>query len=140
MAIHIEHGRGVQQDGAQPNAQLDGRPGIGLKYSVDDMSVEREQGENHSHGSHGGVVPAQRRRAPHQAGRDEDAQGHGDQEKLADEEGHRGGGEGIKNVMQGIRSPCQLPGAEVWLAALLMDVGEDEEQQESDNSWYDHHT
>ena len=42
--------------------------------------------------------------------------------------------ERVQNVMQRVGSPGQLPRAEIGLAALLIQIGEDQEQQKRNNS------
>ena len=39
--------------------------------------------------------------------------------------------------MQGIRSPRHLPGAEVRLAALFVEVSKNQEEQHRDDAWND---
>ena len=42
--------------------------------------------------------------------------------------------------MQRVGPPAQLPGAEVLLPALFIEIGKDKEQQQGDNARYDDHT
>ena len=47
--------------------------------------------------------------------------------------------EGIERIMQWSSSPGQLPGAEIHLPALFVEVGEEQEEQQRDDARNDHH-
>src|SRR5207245_9207805 len=47
-------------------------------------------------------------------------------------------GPGIQQEVQRVGGPRQLPCPEIRLPALLVQIGEYQEQQESDHSWQDH--
>jgi hypothetical protein len=129
VAVHIKNRRGVQQNRSQPDAKLNGGLNIGTEDTVDDVSAKRKKSKNHAPRSDSGVIPTELRRAPHQARRDEYAQCHRHQEKLAHEKRNRRRRKGIENEMQRVCSPGQLPRAEVGLPALLVQIGKDKKQQ-----------
>src|SRR6266851_8598188 len=47
-------------------------------------------------------------------------------------------GPGVQQEVQRVGGPSQLPGPEIRLPALLVQIGKYQEQQERDHSWQDH--
>src|SRR5262249_23135637 len=90
------------------------------------------------------ILPAQVKLLPHQAGRDVDAQRHRHQQQPADKSRHRRWTiESVPRIQakaQGVKRPRHLPGTKILLPALLIEVGEQQEQQQGNYPGNDHQT
>ena len=134
VAVQVEDRRAIQQDRSQAQTQSNCGLHVGAEHAVHDVPPQREAGERHADRSDRGVVPAETIGAAHQARRNENAQRHRDQEKLADKKRNRRLRKRIEDVVQRVSGPGQLPRAEVRLPALLVQISKDEKQQNRDKS------
>src|ERR1700690_327609 len=86
------------------------------------------------------VVPSQSELLAHQPGRDEYAQRHRYQQQRSQQRHHSGGvaerTPGIQDIVEGVGSPSQLPGAEVVLPGLLVEVSEKQKEGQSHRGRY----
>src|SRR5208337_2708167 len=146
MGVAIKIKRAIQKHDTQTNVQRQVwiAQAFGMKYSTHYLvaQVPPRQG-NAAHGDRS-VVPLQTKLLPiHEPGRDEDAQRHGHQQQ-GTEERHHGRGPvesdpGVQAIVESVSRPTQLPGAKILMAALLVEVSEQKEEQQGDEPRDDDH-
>ena len=145
VRIEVKAQRAIEQKGGDAKLEPDVRRRRQFidEYAVDGVALEAPQCKADSGGDNGCVVPVKAEALPDQAGRYEQAQPHGHNQDGAGQV-HGGGGlvigvPGVESEVQRVGAPTELPGAEVGLAALLVEVSEDEEQQQGHNPREDDH-
>ena len=112
VAVQIEDCGAIQQDASQANAEPDGWLGIGSKHAVQHVPIQRQAGERDPDRPHHNVIPTEMVGGAHEARRNEDAQRHRDQKKLADKKGKGRRRKGIENVVEGVECPGPFPRTE----------------------------
>src|SRR5215471_15893296 len=112
------------------------RYGFWVEDAIHDVGAHVPVDEADAGDHEGHVIPGDAEGLLHEAGGDEDADGHGGQKERTQEKQQAGRAlevaEGFKSVMQCVCGPGELPGAEIVLAALFVKIGEDQEDEQCD--------
>ena len=136
VRITVKEKGTVEQHHGHAHFQAKARVGnkFRMKHPAQHVLLQIPEAEACSREAHGNVVPAQAESFSHQASRDEYAERHRRQKQRSQERYHCGGiaerTPGIQDIVERVSSPAQLPGAEVVLPGLLVEVSENQKEQQ----------
>ena len=142
VRVAIKEKGTIQQHQGHAHFQAEARVGnnFRMKYPAHHVLLQIPHAECCAPQADRDVVPAQAELLAHEASRDKNAQRHRCQKQRGQQCDHSGRSAerapGIKDVVERVSSPSQLPGAEVVLPGLLVEVSENQKEQQSDNGRY----
>src|SRR5438067_5671561 len=117
---------------------------LGPENPAHHVRLQIPQGKRNTRDCEGHVINLQPESLPHQPSRDKNPDRHRYQKQGSQKRNRRRGlpecGPSVEPIVKGVSSPTKLPSPKIFLPALLVKVGEDQEQHQGDDARHNHHT